>query len=77
MVKFVVDLGDHPLTPEQHHALAAAIHGAVLQQIATHPVPAGASPMAAVATIDGMMRRPAQSDLSGAQAKLNSAAAAP
>ncbi len=75
MAKFVVDLGDHPLTEAQHHAMAAAIHGAVLQQIAAHPVVAGAAPLASVATIDGMIRRPAQTDLSAARATLQQAAA--
>ena len=70
MARFVVDLGDHRMTADQHQAMAAAIHGAVLAQVATHPVEPDAAPMAAVATIDGMMRRPAGSDLSAAHAAL-------
>ncbi len=74
MARFVVDLGDHELTDKQHHAMALAIHGAVLSQIATHPVTSGAAAMASVASIDGMMRRPATSDLSAAHAELVKAA---
>lgn len=75
MARFVVDLGDHPLTGEQHHAMASAIHGAVLSQIATHPVTAGTPAMASVATIDGMMRRTAPgSNLEAAHAELTRAA---
>ena len=77
MARFVVDLGDHPLTDEQHHKMAAAIHSAVLSQVADHPVTPGAPVMAAVATIDGMMRRPAHSDLSAAHAELKAATATP
>ena len=77
MARFVVDLGDHPLTEEQHQKMAAAIHSAVLGQVAAHPVTPGTPAMAAVATLDGMMRRPAHSDLSAAHEDLKAAAVKP
>lgn len=72
MAKFVIDLGDHPLTDDQHHAMASAIHSAVLAQIAEHPATPG-KPAMVVSTIDGMMRRPAGTDLTNAHTELKSA----
>ena len=71
MPKFVVDLGAYALDPDQHKKMAAAIHTAVLGQLAQHP--AGA-PMNSVATIDGMLHRDVGTDLSTAHADLKKAA---
>lgn len=54
--------------------MASAIHSAVLSQIAQHPVTPGVAAMASVATIDGMMRRSATSDMSAIPGALAKAA---
>lgn len=35
MARFVVDLGDIPLTDEEHNGIASAIHAAVIGHLAT------------------------------------------
>ena len=72
MPKFVVDLGSYPLDADQHKKMAAAIHTAVLGQLAQHPAPA--TPMASVATIHGMLHSDVSADISSAHKDLKKAA---